>query len=77
MSHANVLAILIMIHAQELEVGTLVLLRNSAKDGRKGDKLAKWWLGPYTVEECVGKGVYRLSILASGRILRKTYNRCR
>ena len=45
---------------QELEVGILVLLRNSAKDGRKGDKLAKRWLGPYIIEESVGKGVYQL-----------------
>ena len=59
---------------QELQVGTLVLLRNSAKDGRKGDKLAKRWLGPYIIEECVGKGVYRLSNHATGRILRKVYN---
>ena len=48
---------------QELEVGTVVLLRNSAKDGWKGDKLAKRWLGPYIIEESVGKGVYRLSNL--------------
>ena len=42
---------------QELEVGILVLLRNSAKDGRKGDKLAKRWLGPYIIEECRKRSV--------------------
>ena len=28
-------------------VGLLVLLRNSARDGRKGDKMSKRLLGPY------------------------------
>ena len=28
-----------------------VLLRNSATDGRKGDKLAARWLGPYTLKK--------------------------
>lgn len=60
----------------ELDVGTLVLLRNSAKDGRKGDKLAKCWLGPYTIEECIRKVVYHLSNPSTGRFLRKTYNGC-
>lgn len=41
-----------------INVGALVLLRNSARDGRKGDKLAKRWLGSYRVNEHVGKGVY-------------------
>ena len=35
-------------------------LRNSARDGRKGDKLSKQWLGPYKVSEVLGKGLYRL-----------------
>ncbi len=37
----------------------LVLLRNSACDGRKGDKLVKRWLGPYKIDELVGKGKLR------------------
>ena len=42
-------------------MGALVLLRNSARDSRKGDKLNKRWLGPYRVEEVLGKGVYLLA----------------
>ena len=52
-------------------------MRNSARDGRKGDKLAKRWLGLYQVHEHLGKGVYRLSNPSTGRILRKKYNSCR
>ena len=53
-----------------------MLLRNSARDGRKGDKLAKRWLGPYKVEEAIGKGLYRLA-KPTGRVLKKTFNGCR
>ena len=59
---------------QKLKQGTLVLLRNSAKDGRKGDKLVKRWLGPYKVEEHIGKGVYKLKNPSTGRTLKKTFN---
>ena len=47
-------------HLQELKPGKLVLLRNSAGDSRKGDKLAKRWLGPYKIYEHIDKGVYCL-----------------
>ena len=53
-----------------------MLLRKSARDGRKGDKLAKRWLGPYKVEEAIGKGLYRLA-KPTGRVLKKTFNGCR
>ena len=33
---------------KDLGEGTLVWLRNSARDGRKGYKLSKRWLGPYS-----------------------------
>ena len=62
---------------QELQPGALVLLRNNARDGRKGDKLVKRWLGPYRITEHIGKGVYRLSNPATGRALKKTFNGCR
>ena len=52
-------------------------MRNSARDGRKGDKLAIRWLGPYEVHEHVGKGVYKLKNLSSKKVLKKTYNSCR
>jgi len=48
-----------------------VLLRNSVRDGRKGDKLNKRWLGPYKVEEVLGKGVYQLANPNTGRVLKK------
>lgn len=54
-----------------------MLLRNSARDGRKGDKLAARWLGPYKIEAVLEKGVYRLSNPTSGRILKKAHNGCR
>ena len=38
----------------------MVLIRNSAQDGRKGGKLQQRWLGPYEIAEFVGKGVYKL-----------------
>lgn len=55
-------------------MGALVLLRNSARDGRKGDKLAQRWFGPYQVHEHMGKGVYRLKNPSTGHVLKKTYN---
>ena len=58
-------------------MGAMVLLRNSARDGRKGDKLAQRWLGPYQIEEHMGKGVYRLKNPSTSRILKKAYNSCR
>ena len=54
-----------------------MLLRNSARDGRKGDKLAKRWLGPYRVEEAIGKELYRLANPTTGRVLNKVFNGCR
>ena len=55
----------------------MVLLRNSAQDGRKGGKLQQRWLGPYEIAEFVGKGVYKLINPKSGRILKKEVNICR
>ena len=51
----------------------MVLLRNSARDGRKGDKLARRWLGPYRIHAFLGKGVYKLENI-SGRVLKKAVN---
>ena len=34
-----------------LDVDIFVLVRNSARDSKKGDKLAKRWLGPYQIHE--------------------------
>ena len=55
----------------------LVLSRNCARDGRKGDKLAKRWFGPYKIEENLGKNVFRLSNPTTGLTLKKAFNGCR
>ena len=60
-----------------MKPGGLVLLRNSARDGRKRDKLAEQWLGPYKAKEHQGKGVYHLQNPNTHQILKKTYNGCR
>ena len=54
-----------------------MLVRNSARDCRKGDKFSARWLGPYKIKENLGKNVYRLSNPASGRTLKKAFNGCR
>ena len=55
----------------------MVLLRNSARDSKKGDKLVQRWIGPYKIIENIGKGRYRLNNSASGQTLKKAFNRCR
>ena len=51
----------------ELAIGALVFLRNSAKDSKKGDKMAQRWLGPYKVVQILEKGVYKLQIPSTGK----------
>ena len=46
----------------------MVLVRNSARDGKKGDKFAQLWLGPYTVKDSIGRGRYILENQTSGKI---------
>ena len=60
-----------------LSRGTLVLLRNSQRDGRKGGKLQKRWIGPYSVSDSLGKGVYKLCNPTNGKNLKKAVNICR
>ena len=62
---------------QDLRPGTLVLIRNSRRDGRKGDKLQQRFIGPYKVAESLGKGTYRLQNAKTGRIVKKVVNACR
>ena len=50
----------LFLHFQPHSVGTLVLLRNSHQDGRKGGKLTKQWNGSYKIVESLGKGVYKI-----------------
>ena len=45
---------------KELEVGTKVLLENTAQQQMKGGKMEPLRLGPYTINQCLGKGIYEL-----------------
>ena len=48
----------------------MVLLRNSARDTKKGDKLVQCWLGQYKIVENIGKGQYVLRNTTSGKTLK-------
>ena len=54
-----------------------MLLRDSARDGRKGDKFQSRYLGPYEIIEELGKGVFRLRNPSTGLLLKKSVNACR
>lgn len=45
----------------DIKVGDNVLVHNTRKTTRKGEKLSKNWNGPYVVENVLGKGTYSLS----------------
>ena len=47
-----------------------VLVENSHQKERKGGKLTDRWLGPYTINRNLGKGVYELKS-SSGKLLKK------
>lgn len=77
--YMHIVLILVCIYAcvftlQAYLPGTFVLLRNSARDGRKGDKLSQRWLGPYTVTQDLGKGLYKLRNGKTGKELKKVFN---
>ena len=55
--------------------GTVVL--KNKRESRKGDKMSPWWLGPYLIDEALGKGVYRISNQKTGKGLKKCVNQCR
>ena len=56
---------------QEFQAGALVLLQNSKRDTKKGDKMQQKWLGPYTVVASLGNGLYRIQNKATERILKR------
>ena len=56
--------------------GTQVLLRNSHKDTKKGDKMKPRWLGPYTIHKYLKKGVYNLKN-QNGYVLKSALNQYR
>ena len=58
---------------EELQVGTEVLLENTAQQQRKGRKMEPAQIGPYTISRCIGKGLYELKN-SHGDILKKKAN---
>ena len=52
-------------------------IRKSARENKKGDKLNARWLGPYAIEEDLGKGVYRVLNASTGHVLKKGVNQSR
>ena len=60
-----------------MKPGTLVLLRNSAMDGRKGNKFRMRYQGPFEIFQDLGKGIFKLRNSKTGIILKKTQNASR
>ena len=56
-----------------LTKGTEVLLENTKEKQRKGGKLEKLWLGPYTIHTHIRKGVYELQNKV-GHVMKKKAN---
>ena len=54
-----------------LQIGTKVLKENTLRKQRKGGKMDDRWLGPYTINRYIGKGVYELKDM-KGTVLKKT-----
>ena len=50
-------------------MGSLVLIRNSRRDSRKGDKMLDKYLGPYEVVEVKNNGIYSLKNIKTGKKL--------
>ena len=75
--HSPHLLSFVVLLLQMLKPGSLVLLRNSARDGRKGDKFQARYLGPYEIAKHLGKNVFRLRNPTTGLLLKKSVNACR
>ena len=43
-----------------LQIGTKVLKENTRRKQCKGGKMDDRWLGPYTINRYIGKGLYEL-----------------
>ena len=54
------------------EVGSLVLIKNTKKLSKKGDKMEPNWMGPYEVAECIGSNNYRLRRIDGKQLLLKS-----
>ena len=55
----------------------MVLLKNSKRDLKKGDKMMNKWLGPYQIAKAKEKGNYQLLNPSTNVILAKTINASR
>ena len=64
---------LICVIFQKIKVGSKVLLRNSLRDSKKGNKAEDKWIGLYTINEDVGKGRFKI-MNKSGVVLKKAVN---
>ena len=53
----------------------MILLKNSKRDSKKGDKMKQRWLGPYKVNKNLENGVYQLEN-KEGAVLKTTVNQC-
>ena len=51
-----------------------MLLKNIARESKKGDKMKPHWNGPYKIHADLGKGVYRLLNPKTGNVLKKAVN---
>ena len=58
---------------KQIELGTEVLLENTRQKQRKGGKLDPKWLGPYTINRDLGKGLYELRN-SDGKVLKTKAN---
>jgi hypothetical protein len=54
-------------------VGDQVLVENTEHKHRKGGKMNEKWMGPYSINSSLGKGVYQLKN-ARGNVLKSSYN---
>ena len=58
---------------EELSVGSLVMIENTAQKERKGGKLYELFKGTYTIAQSLGKGLYKLKN-QQGKLLQKKFN---
>ena len=62
---------------QKLKPGSLVLLQNSTREGRKGDKFQAWYLGPYETAGTLQEERFQTAQPATRLLLIKSINVCR
>ena len=60
-----------------MHVGSTVLLRNSKRDTKKGDKMQPKWIGPYVVVASLGKSLYRIKNKSSDLVLKNAVHSAR